>query len=360
MKECFIIILIPVLLLANYAMKYKPKKYYSYQSLNQKEKFLMIIKAMVILGFLTFIIIALTIQLIKYQLISLVIVLLSIFLFLVINQVVNFIKERKAMKSLGITYDYIRNIPNDLSTCEISFLNNGKINLQKEFKTTLLKLEQKGAITIKKENGKISFHKTANKVLAKNSEKYVYDYIFSYEKQNFSFNGWLNEIKKEMILDGIIEDKKDSHITKTYFLSTSIIFLCFMIVFIIKMTNVNDAFFDNLQPIIIGFIFSFMILLPINLYEKKTGNLNVKLTNNGWFYKYNVAAFKRFITNFTRLKEVKLEQYPLWKDYLICAFILNVNVDYKKFPDTQMKLFNDLEIKENIENLIYNLTKEHQ
>lgn len=356
-KTVFFSAILPLLILFGlyYILNYKPKNYYSFSSLKIKDKLITSLKAFFISFYFLFFAILLFLNVLVQDKIAYVLFLIILMIFYLISKLIELKKEKANNKKLGFTHEYIRELPKLLTITEISFLDNKKLEIKKDLKTTILNLYYKGAIDIIESNGNVVFNKTNNNINLNYGEKYIYDYLFSENKNEFNIYNWQKEVQKEIFEDELALNKRDYNLTKLFFIFISIIFIS-LFAFIIVKTSQDETFvLDQNAPF--KFLFIASIIIPIYLYENANKLFNLKLTIKGSAYKYNVRAFKKFLKEFTRIDEVKLKEYPLWKEYLIYAQTLGINVDYKKFPDVDMKLLDNKDIKIAIEKFVYNITQ---
>ena len=250
------------------------------------------------------------------------------------------IREKKAFQKLNFNFEYIREIPNYIDVNDIMFLNHTSFWNKKNIKLIIMQLYLKGVLEIKTENGKTIITKTDKKIMVSYAEKYICDYITSEDKDNFNYVNYTNMVKKDILIKGLAYDKNDLSLFKFYFFFSSLVFLTFAILFffgsIYKRLDLNDS-------VVLGFILLTFPSVVLSQIDKITKTLNLKLSDEGWAYKYIIKAYKKFLKDFTRMNELKNSDYHLWEKHLLFAQALNINLDYNNLPDINMNILDNKE-----------------
>lgn len=250
------------------------------------------------------------------------------------------IREKKAFQKLNFNFEYIREIPNYIDVNDIIFLNHTSFWNKKNIKLIIMQLYLKGVLEIKTENGKTIITKTDKKIMVSYAEKYICDYITSEDKDNFNYVNYTNMVKKDILIKGLAYDKNDLSLFKFYFFFSSLVFLTFAILFffgsIYKRLDLNDS-------VVLGFILLTFPSVVLSQIDKITKTLNLKLSDEGWAYKYIIKSYKKFLKDFTRMNELKNNDYHLWEKHLLFAQALNINLDYNNLPDINMNILDNKE-----------------
>lgn len=250
------------------------------------------------------------------------------------------IREKKAFQKLNFNFEYIREIPNYIDVNDIMFLNHTSFWNKKNIKLIIMQLYLKGVLEIKTENGKTIITKTDKKIMVSYAEKYICDYITSEDKDNFNYVNYTNMVKKDILIKGLAYDKNDLSLFKFYFFFSSLVFLTFAILFffgsIYKRLDLNDS-------VVLGFILLTFPSVVLSQIDKITKTLNLKLSDEGWAYKYIIKSYKKFLKDFTRMNELKNSDYHLWEKHLLFAQALNINLDYNNLPDINMNILDNKE-----------------
>lgn len=250
------------------------------------------------------------------------------------------IREKEAFQKLNFNFEYIREIPNYIDINDIMFLNHTSFWNKKNIKLIIMQLYLKGVLEIKTENGKTIITKTDKKIMVSYAEKYICDYITSEDKDNFNYVNYTNMVKKDILIKGLAYDKNDLSLFKFYFFFSSLVFLTFAILFffgsIYKRLDLNDS-------VVLGFILLTFPSVVLSQIDKITKTLNLKLSDEGWAYKYIIKSYKKFLKDFTRMNELKNSDYHLWEKHLLFAQALNINLDYNNLPDINMNILDNKE-----------------
>lgn len=250
------------------------------------------------------------------------------------------IREKKAFQKLNFNFEYIREIPNYIDVNDIMFLNHTSFWNKKNIKLIIMQLYLKGVLEIKIENGKTIITKSDKKIMVSYAEKYICDYITSEDKDNFNYVNYTNMVKKDILIKGLAYDKNDLSLFKFYFFFSSLVFLTFAILFffgsIYKRLDLNDS-------VVLGFILLTFPSVVLSQIDKITKTLNLKLSDEGWAYKYIIKSYKKFLKDFTRMNELKNNDYHLWEKHLLFAQALNINLDYNNLPDINMNILDNKE-----------------
>lgn len=247
------------------------------------------------------------------------------------------IREKKAFQKLNFNFEYIREIPNYIDVNDIIFLNHTSFWNKKNIKLIIMQLYLKGVLEIKTENEKTIITKTDKKFMVSYAEKYICDYITSENKDNFNYVNYTNMVKKDVLIKGLAYDKNDLSLFKFYFLLSSLIFIIFTILYCwVYQWDLN-------RSIVLGFILLNFPSVFLSQIDKITKTLNLKFSDKGWAYKYIIKAYKKFLKDFTRMNELKNNDYHLWEKHLLFAQALNINLDYNNLPDINMNILDNKE-----------------
>lgn len=167
------------------------------------------------------------------------------------------------------------------------------------------------------------------------AEKYICDFIISENKDNFNYVNYTNMVKKDILNKNLTYNKKDLSLFKFYFFFSSLIFLVFAVLYCwVYNWDLNNS-------IILGFILLNFPSVFLSQIDKVTKTLNLKLSDKEWAYKYIIKSYKKFLKDFTRMNELKNNDYHLWEKQLLFAQALNINLDYSNLPNINIKLFDN-------------------
>lgn len=363
MKILDVINIISILLLA-VICNYTPKNYKNFSDLNKINKKLMIIKFVSIIlaiiictsKYIILFIKTMTIETFIMMLFFISTTLVIIFIMFVINR----IKTKKAINKFKGNINYIRDIPKDISITTATYLANKKISFEKSIKLTILELYCKKYINIIIENDNIKIIKenNVNTSKIKKSEKYILDYLFSDNKENFNIDDWYNIIKEELIEENVAEESNDYKLTTQYFIIYSILFLPFAIYYLTCAFSLDSKSIFS-KYFVLGFTYSLIPLIFFYIYESKNRFAKLRITNKGYYFKAHLNLLKEYLKQFTSMNKTKIKEVYLWEEYLVYANALNVSYNHNELDDIKMKLLSDAKLKEYIESFIYIITSKN-
>ena len=263
---------------------------------------------------------------------------LSITILIVIIR--NKIREKRAFQKLNFNFKYIREIPNYIDVNDIMFLNHTSFWSHKNIKLIIMQLYLKGVLEIKTENNKTIITKSDKKFMVSYAEKYICDYITSENKDNFNYINYTNMGKRDVLNKCLAYNEKDLSFFKFYFFLSCLVFLAFSVSFFLGSLYKN---WDLNISVVTGFILLNFPSIFLSQIDRITKTLNLKFSDKGWAYKYIIKSYKKFLKDFTRMNELKNNDYPLWERHLLFAQALNINLDYNSLPDIKMNILDNKE-----------------
>lgn len=268
----------------------------------------------------------------KTCLISFTFLALSIIIVLIRNKMI----EKKTFNELNLNFDYVRDIPNMLDVSDVLFLSGKNFLARKNINLMLMQLKLKGIIDIKQKGNKTTISKTDKMFMVSNAEKYICDYITSEDKSSFNYQDYNKMVKKDILNKKLAYDENDLSFLKFYFFFSSITFLIFASIYVYKSFRFG---FDLDSSIVYGFVLLTFPNIILYVMNKFTGILNLRLTEKGWAYKHIVKSYKRFLKDFSRIHELKNEDYVLWQKHLLYAQALDINLKYYDITYIDMNVF---------------------
>lgn len=353
-------ILIIVLFITLYSLIiYQPKKYKSFSELNNINKKIMITK------FILFSIFSIiyTIYYLKiiinnsdiYTTITAIISFSLFIIFLVLIKLLDKIKEKKIIKKLIINNKYKKYILKEIPITSLIFITKRKISYNKSIKLTILNLYCKNAIDMEINNNEIKIITTDNnKVFLAESEKYIYDYLFSSEKNNFNIKEWYSIIEKEILNEEIGEKLNYLPLTRKYLIIYSIFFLPIVAYYIYNQFILNQ---DLMSTSIMGITYSILPIFLIMAHEKYSSFTKINLTEKGYILKHKIFSLKKNLKNLCIKNNNGLNNANFYKEYFIYSQLLNINKSYNQIKNIKMKILSNADLKDYIEKFIYMKTK---
>ena len=253
--------------------------------------------------------------------------------------------QKKGIKTQDIYY--YRDIPNDYTPLEISYLVNEKIEIKKDFLATILNLYAKKCIYFVEENDKFKIKLNNNNVNISQDERYVLNWCMNKENDYSLFE--LDDIITKQLLDKNIY----SSVTKMGY--------SVWIIIIFSLISFLCTFFAYFGIITINLYISILIILIISgiiifVYFNSRA-INRVLTEYGKKEYTKILSFKKFLLEFTLIKDRTIEEKELWGQYLSYAICLNINNNSFSNFDDELKKIIDKENIKLIENILINLEK---
>jgi len=215
----------------------------------------------------------------------------------------------------------VKEISNKYSPAICSLLYNEKIEAYSAYTATILDLEHKGYLKIRKNNNNyaIDVLKKDYDKLNKH-EKFVMRCICNEEA--FDIIKFKNNIFEDAISLNVIEQNESKDKRDMLVLILMIVFFAIIIAFIF--------FHMYLSIILIILVMSFIVIAGTNLYIED----KYILTAQGKKLKKQVMGFKYYIKEYTLLEKRDIEEKELFKDYIAYALSLGETKILQEFVKT--------------------------
>lgn len=265
--------------------------------------------------------------------------------------------------------DYFREEFKDLSPAMISMLMNLKIERKKDVAATLLSLEQKGFIRV--ENGMIQAYPKSGAELPR-SEQLLLELIIGKRMNAVTLGGWELAGIRETMNAGLLTYNK----SKLRFLIRIAIYIAIMVMSVkgfyrgaewideaswrvdellepyeeqfdrdvsqlsydeqiayleeqLAVPEMQEAMLilaEMVMVIVYGFMMFLMPLVIVGaVVAQCVSRPKYKRTRKGKILTEQIAGMKRFIHDFSNLKEAEKEQLALWDEFLVYAVVLEEN-----------------------------------
>ena len=233
--------------------------------------------------------------------------------------------DKKTKNSIKEDIVFYREIIQEYSIGELSFIDGYDINYPNDVIAILLKLQLNKVITINDNN--IIINKKNNYKL-KESEKYVLDSIKD-GKVVLSNDMFLTEIiSTESQSDNLLKfvEFKDS---KGLFI-LALIIIGFLVFGFVSSTvfNIDSIYFNYF---LVGVFFIVFIIVVVGIAYLSNGDrYSWRLTNNGKKILIKLQGLKNYLSEFTNINKRKIEELFIWDDYLIYSVMFGINKDIIK------------------------------
>lgn len=242
-----------------------------------------------------------------------------------------------------------RDISTDYPPSIVGYLFNQKLRY-KDLIADIMELYAKKIINISKSNeqGKTKIHfyleegDYRNQVTSQSQLYIIRTLIKDQQNVNFDFSSWKRLVLEEYKIRKFAKEQNDDKSKKIIF----IMIICMVIIggiigwiggsktgFAI-MTMIVGAIGGAFLGTIIGYLFA--------NFMKSSENTNVFLSFYGESELKKWMKFKKFIKEYTLLKERTIEEIAIYESYIPYAIALDVNVQYK---NTKFEIFDEKEME---------------
>lgn len=257
-------------------------------------------------------------------------ILVSIGIIIVMNYIYKLI-DSFGIKKMKV--EYIREITDTYSLPIVYSLSGFVSNSNDLILATILKLENLDIVTIEKENNKISISSKSTEKVNELSiaEKYIYDWLVTENKSNYSEKQLQSKVKKEIYRSDLFG------FNETRFLVKALISIIPSFLFVYLATSgyiTNDFYFQIMITV-------FMIFFGYNYVVSNGVTGKVSYTKKGTKEHYKVIYFYNYLRDFTFLHQREVEENILWKDYLMYAVLFGLNNEFGL--KNEMRMYTDEE-----------------
>ena len=229
---------------------------------------------------------------------------------------------------------YIRDMEVEYSPAVLSYLQNQKIEKKKDLVSCVLNLCAKGFLKIeKKEENHYKLEPLSNKnsEILKKDEKYLYDRICKKEKINM--NTWIRYVREEFESYHFIKETKIRLSTVFLFLYIGILIIGAIYAAISGNNQISDEMFNMIfVPFFVAFELTILepLIREVLRYLRKGEYLDGTYTIKGAKEMKQWDKYKKFLEDYTLLKDKPLESVTVLENHLAYATVLNVNTSYTK------------------------------
>ena len=258
----------------------------------------------------------------------------------------------KISKEEGI---YIRDMEVEYSPAVLSYLQNQKIEEKKDLVACILNLCARGFLQIEKK-GENQYEliplKDKNSKELKKDESYLYETICNKEK--IDINKWITLVKEEFESYDFIKES-GVNLTVIFLFSYFAIMIGIAIYQSITGNNLDGELFMNFIMTIFFTAFELAVLEPIIRvtieYLRKGEYLDGTYSVKGAREMKRWDKYKKFLQDYTLLKDKPLESVTILENHIAYATVLNVNKSYTESFIEQLEVTHKINL-EYIENIL--------
>lgn len=240
-------------------------------------------------------------------------------LFWILYSILIIIQKISNLGRTVISFDkeYVRDLPKHCSPAISSLIYDLKIDVYKDYTATILYLCLKKYLIIKKDGDSYKVKIEEQKDLSNldRCEKYVLDIIQN--KNIFDENKFKQEIIKEAQERNLITDKKYSKKDKI------IVILLVSISLLLITYNINKIIFAILLSIIWVSVFAGISILQLNQENNYIIDTEYIRTEDGKKIALLLKGLKRYIKEYTLIKEKDIDYIQILEDYIPYAIALD-------------------------------------
>ncbi len=250
---------------------------------------------------------------------------------------------------------YIRDMEVEYSPAVLSYLQNQKIEEKKDLVACILNLCARGFLQIEKK-GENQYElipsKDKNSKELKKDENYLYETIC--KKEKIDVNKWIKFVKEEFESYDFIK-KSGVNLTVIFLFSYFAIMIGTAIYQSITGNNLDSELFTNLIMTIFMTTFELAVLEPIIRviieYLRKGEYLDGTYSVKGAREMKRWDKYKKFLQDYTLLKDKPLESVTILENHIAYATVLNINKSYTESFIEQLKVTHKINL-EYIENIL--------
>lgn len=207
-------------------------------------------------------------------------------------------------------YEYYRDILKNESPAILSYCYNKKINVEDEVVATLLNLKHKNIIQIN--DNVLTIVGNINSL--NNHERYILNNFKRIDKEEFKY-----QLLKDLMEQRYVRkrDKKDADIV-----SIMEIFMIWMIFYILMTILI---FMNSTSLGVLAFIAYFLTFAGISIYKFIQSKINpVTRTIKALELGGKLSGLKKYIQDYSNIKNTGIENINLFDDYVIYAIIFDI------------------------------------
>lgn len=239
---------------------------------------------------------------------------IAILYVLIFNGSLAIIKKGETMSSK----DYVRNIPEGIPATVASLLIDYYIDNERDYIATLASIISKGYAEIDKNGNVAVIRKNTDKLFL--HEKFVYEALSKGEEYNDE--EFKKKVREDALNLGVIEERPADHDKETTIAEVlaGILFISF-----VMQEITNSMFWSYILLGVIVFLALFFVFCHILSDQKiysATEKSYFKRTKKGTEIAKEVAGLKKFLHDYTYLKEKDIEDTILYDEYIAYAIAL--------------------------------------
>lgn len=257
-----------------------------------------------------------------------------IILFIVIKLVNKKIRKEKLNKDdFKRSKDYYRDILYGYGACELSWIDDFKLEIPKDIIAELLQLENKKFIKINENNIELLENFDTNTL--NETQKYLLSCIEDGKVKNVSQIKLQETVRKDALQHKIVEQREESK-KKKRMIKAILIAVIVNIVMKVAFNIISEMNFENNMISIISFIiyaivfiiFSFypmILIISYIIYNIKSTLDPYFRTKEGEELNRSIEGLKNYLKDYTLLDKQEKDGIVVWEEYLVYSVLFNQN-----------------------------------
>ena len=259
-----------------------------------------------------------------------------IILFIVIKLVSKKIRKEKLNKDdFKRSKDYYRDILDGYGACELSWIDDFKLEIPKDIIAELLQLENEKVIKINEDNIEMLENFDTNNL--NETQKYLLSCIEDGKVKNISEIKLQETVRKDALKHKIVEQREESKKKKKKRMFKAILIAVIVnIVMRVAFNIISKMNFENNMIPIISFVIYVIALMIFALYPTiviiSFIIYNVKSTLDPYFrtkegeeLNRSIEGLKNYLKDYTLLDEQEKDGIVVWEEYLVYSVLFNQN-----------------------------------
>jgi len=269
----------------------------------------------------------------------------AIILIILLTKLYSVLRNKILVESSGGEQIYLRDTPSKLSPAIVSYLYNQKIEKEKDVVATILNLCAKKAIKLEfNEDKKVIIKDIKNSSIElTKDEEYIYDWLTKKIVGSFKFSQWETIVKNEYYKNGFSNESKINFtsISRWLYFAVFIIIFTSVVLFGDKINESEILVEGVMTVLIVSFAISFLggIITTVKQVFSKSSDTNSIYTKKGAKELAKWNKFKKFIEDFSLIKDANVESIIILERYLAYSIALGVNKNYDDLEFKELREF---------------------
>lgn len=269
----------------------------------------------------------------------------AILLIVIVTKLYSILRNKVLVRSSGAQQIYVRDTPSKISPAVVSYLYNQKIEKEKDLIATILNLCAKKAIKLEfNEDNKVIIKDIKNSgIELTKDEEYIYNWLTKKVVGNFRFSKWETIVKNEYYKNRFSNKSKFNftNISRWLYFATFIFIFVSVALFGDKINRSETLVEGVMTVLLVSFAISFLggIITAVKQILLKSSDTNSIYTKKGAKELNKWNKFKKFIEDFSLIKDANVQSIIVLERYLAYGIALGVNKNYDELEFKELSEF---------------------